>query len=307
MSAGEHPRREGGGGRALIAAELGGYLALRTAAAACGLMPEAVARHLGESLGYLSSYVLPTRLARARRHMQRVMGSHWNVRRAARQCFATYGRYWAETFWIRPWRMAEMLEHVTVEGLEHLTTATQQGRGAVLAMTHIGNFEVCSLVAQRLGLRSLGVAEALANRYIASWFLRFRRSMGTEILLTDHADWRCLVDHLAAGGVVGLMADRDVTRTGIEVTFFGEATRLPYGPVALSLRTGAPLLPVAAYFRTGRGHRVVIGAPVPLPADGPRRRRIEQGTQLLATVLEDLIRAAPTQWHLLQPNWPSDP
>ncbi len=287
--------------------EYGAYLGLRCAVFLCGLLPEAAARRLGEAVGYGASFLMPARMVRAERHMRRVLGSEAPARRAARLCFASYGRYWAEMFWIRPWRTESVLEHVAVEGLEHLEAARSGGRGMVMAMPHLGNFEVCSLVAKKLHLASLGVAETLWNRPITQWFLQWRRSMGVQILLTDDPNRRALLDQLRAGGVVGLMADRDVTHTGVSVTFFGERTRLPSGPVALALRTGAPLLPAAAYFQRGRGHRLVIGRPLALPDAGSRRERIERGTQLLAQALEQLIRVAPTQWHLLQPNWPSDP
>ncbi len=287
-------------------AEYGAYVGFRCVAWVCGLLPELVARRLGEMLGYGASFLMPRRLARAERHMRRVMGEKAAARRAARRCFASYGRYWAEMFWIRRWRTAGVLNHVSVEGLEHLEMACRAGRGVVVAMPHLGNFEVCSLVARQLGLQSLGVAETLWNRPITQWFLRWRRAMGIQIVLTGDPNRRALLDHLGNGGLVGLMADRDVTRSGIDVTFFGERTRLPAGPVRLALRTGAPLLPAASYFRDGRGHRLVIRPPLILPENGSARERIARGTQLVAHALEELIREAPTQWHLLQPNWPSD-
>jgi KDO2-lipid IV(A) lauroyltransferase len=92
---------------------------------------------------------------------------------------------------------------------------------------------------------------------------------------------------------------------GVAVEFFGERTTLPAGAATLALKTGAPLLPVAPYFEDG-GHRVVIRPPIPVPNVGSRSEQVRAMTQALAIEMEDLIRANPRQWHLVQPNWPSD-
>ena len=92
-------------------------------------------------------------------------------------------------------------------------------------------------------------------------------------------------------------------------TFFGEETTLPAGPATLGLRTGAPILPVAAYFTPRyNGHHAVVRPPVPAERrGGGLRDDVARVTQHLAHELEHLIRRAPEQWHLFQPNWPSDP
>jgi KDO2-lipid IV(A) lauroyltransferase len=106
--------------------------------------------------------------------------------------------------------------------------------------------------------------------------------------------------------LVGLVCDRDLARTGIEVEFFNERTTLPAGPATLALRTGAALLPTAVYF-AGPGHRGLVRPPIPVERHGKGLRDdVTRITQLVAYALEDLIRVAPQQWHLLQPNWPSD-
>ena len=103
-----------------------------------------------------------------------------------------------------------------------------------------------------------------------------------------------------------LLCDRNLSGDGVDVKFFGEDTTLPAGPATLAVRTGAALLPVAVYFEPGRGHRTVVRPPVPSERQGRLRDDIAVITQRLADEFEELIRAAPEQWHLLQPNWPSD-
>ncbi len=111
---------------------------------------------------------------------------------------------------------------------------------------------------------------------------------------------------MRAGKLVCLLCDRDIGGGGVEVEFFGERTTMPGGPAVLALRTGAALLPTAVYTGPGISHSAVIMAPVPTERTGSLRRDVARVTQLVAHDLERLIRRAPEQWHLFQPNWPSD-
>ncbi len=89
--------------------------------------------------------------------------------------------------------------------------------------------------------------------------------------------------------------------------FFGERTRLPAGPVTLALRTGATVLPCAVYFGSRPEEHVgVFRPPLLIERRGRLREDVAMGTERLAREFEGLIRKAPTQWHLMQPNWPSD-
>jgi len=110
---------------------------------------------------------------------------------------------------------------------------------------------------------------------------------------------------LKANHLVCLLADRDITGDGVVVDFFGEQTTIPAGPVTIAMRTGTPLLPAAVYF-TEDSHRADIHGPMDLTRQGGFRSDMKRLTQDLAFELEALIRVAPQQWHLQQPNWPSD-
>ena len=80
---------------------------------------------------------------------------------------------------------------------------------------------------------------------------------------------------------------------------------MPPGPVALADRTGAALFPVGTYF-TDTGYRNVVYEELTLGEERDRQDRVIAGLARLAKVFEEMIRVEPTQWHLFQPNWPSD-
>ena len=284
------------------------YVAYRVGAGLVGALPEVAVRRIGEFGGWLSWTWSKGRREMAIRHMRRVLGSDADHERAARAMFSAYGRYWAETFWFRPRRVPSIRANVSITGAEHLAAAKAAGRPIVCALPHLGNWEMAATIADIVDVRVTAVAEALANERVLEWFLEYRSSLNIDVVLAEKgaSTMRGLLQALKAGQLIALVSDRDLTGTGMQVDFFGETTALPAGPAALALRTNAVLLPVAVYFKKRRGHEVVIHGPIEPPTDGTRDSKVSDMTKRLATEFEELIRHRPTQWHLLQPNWPSD-
>ena len=285
------------------------YSAFRVASAVFGVLPEWAVRRLGHVLGRIAWIRAEKRRDNATRAMARVLGevpdqpSAQSVDRA-RSLFESYGRYWAETFWIRPRRVASISKHVEVEGVEHFRNALANGTGVIFALPHVGNWEVAGTVAIAEGAELLAVAEKLKDQRIVDWFVGLRKELGIDVVIATGREkvFETCSDALRRNAAVALLADRNLSGRGVLVSFFGEETRLPVGPARLALETGAPIVPVGSFFQDGRGHRVSIKAPVPVAADDD----VASLTKKVGTALEDLIREAPEQWHMVQPNWPSD-
>jgi KDO2-lipid IV(A) lauroyltransferase len=158
------------------------------------------------------------------------------------------------------------------------------------------------------GIKMTVVVEPLEPPEVFEWFKHLRQSFGMTVVPLGAGAGRAVLAALRANEVVCLLCDRDLQGDGVEVEFFGERTTMPAGPATLALRAGAPLLPVGCYYTARRdGHHAVVRPPLPLDRHGRLRDDVERLTQLLAHELEGLIRRAPEQWHLFQPNWPSDP
>lgn len=288
--------------------DLPGYLALRAGAGLIGLLPASAARGLGRVAGRLWHLFDSGRREMARRHMRRVLGDGVDPVAAARSVMKSYGRYYAETLWVRGSRVDELRRHTVVEGLERIIEARDQGTGMIYGLPHVGNWEVAAPVAVDEKVPVVAVAEKLPNRRITDWFTDLRAGFGIEIVLATGGTevMRKLEAALRDNKAIALLSDRDLKGRGVEVEFFGERTTLPPGPATLALRTGAPLLPVATFFEGDDGYRVVVGPPIVVPKEGNRSAKVAAMTQALATEMESLIRRAPEQWHLVQPNWPSD-
>ncbi len=272
------------------------------------ILSEPIARNLGRFCGYLASYVCRGRMQMAARHMNRVLGTDTDLRQAAREVFANYGRYWAEIFWIRSHGVKEVDPHITVDGIEQLRKARDAGRGMILAFPHLGNWDMAGPVALREQIPLTAVVQAPRQRRAREYVVELQQKLGIEVVFAEESgiSTSALVKRLRAGGAVALLSDRDLTGTGVPVQFFDEETTLPAGPATLAQLTGAPIFPMAVYFQPGCGHRTVVYPPLEPATTGSLEQRLRIRTQRLAHALEAMVREAPTQWHLLRPNWPSD-
>jgi lauroyl/myristoyl acyltransferase len=194
----------------------------------------------------------------------------------------------------------------TLANREHLDAAVAGGRGVILALPHVGGWEHAGAWLAGQGLPPTVVVEPVEPPELFEWFADVRRRLGMTVVPLGPDAGPAVMRALRAGGVICLLCDRDLAGDGIPVEFFGEETTLPAGPATLALRTGAPIVPAAVYFGPDGRHDAVVLPPVPAEREGRLRDDVRRVTQDLARQFEDLIRVAPEQWHLLQPNWPSD-
>ncbi|HMG40728.1 MAG TPA: phosphatidylinositol mannoside acyltransferase [Acidimicrobiales bacterium] len=243
------------------------------------------------------------------RHQQRVTpGLHGvALRHRVRDVYRSYGRYYAESFRLPGTTEDELDDRFRVEGYEHFAAALEGDIGTIAVLPHLGSWEwMAQWLARVREVPVTAVVERLEPPALFEWFTEFRREMGLHIVPLGPEAGKAVSQALKARHVIALLSDRDITGGGVEVEFFGERTTLPAGPATLALRTGATLLPVAMYDEPGGGHLAVVKPPLPVERKGSFREDVTRLTQDIAEVLEDLIRADPSQWHLLQPNWPSD-
>jgi KDO2-lipid IV(A) lauroyltransferase len=225
------------------------------------------------------------------------------VQKATQECFLLYGRYWYETFALRAMPPEEVNRRFSIEGIEHVDRALDAGRGIVLALPHMGNWDAAGHWLCLNGYRMTAVAEELKPKAVFELFLRHRRALGMGIVpLSEGQRVEKLVQLLAENHIITLVADRNLSGRGIQVEMFGAPRLLPAGPALLSLTTGAPLS-VCAVFTTDEGWHTKIGRPVAIERTGHMRQDVTALTRLMAAGFERYISEAPTDWHMFQPAW----
>ncbi len=285
------------------------YVAYRAAALAARGVPESLLPGSERLVGSLGARFMPGRRAQVERNIARLYGRDLApevVDGIVRDTFTSYARYWIESFRL-PGTPPEVLDAgVTITGFDAVTDAREQGRGVIIALPHLGGWEWAAFwLAQFREIPVTAVAEAIEPPELAEWFVSLRASLGMELVALGPGAGTACARALRRNRVLCLVCDRDLAGDGVEVTFFGEKTTLPAGPATLALRSGAPLVTAAPYY-DGRRHRFVVDEPVDTTRQGKLREDVQRITAELARRMETLIRAAPYQWHLLQPNWPSD-
>ena len=244
------------------------------------------------------------------RHQQRAHGGTLSpaaLRRAVQRAFDSYARYWVEAFRLPGMSPAELDAGMSYEGFEHLRTALDGGNGVIAVIPHLGCWDYAGAWVATQGVPITVIVEPLEPPEVFEWFADFRRSLGMTVVPLGPDAANASIKALRNNELLCLLSDRDIGGGGVEVSFFGETTTLSPGPATLALRTGAPILPTGAYYR-GDLHHGVVRPPIPVERTpgGRLRDDVARVTQQIANELEGLIRKAPEQWHLMQPNWPSD-
>lgn len=218
----------------------------------------------------------------------------------------SYLRYWRESFRLPRWSAEEVDQRIVASHADRLFGPLAAGRGVVAVLGHFGNWDHGGAWVATRGVRLTTVAERLRPESLYDRFVAYRESLGMEVLpLTGGPDvTSVLQERLSAGGLVALLADRDLSGTGTEVDLLGEPARLPIGPALLAERTGAVLLPVISSYE-GACTRLDFLPPLTSPASG-LRDRVHDLTQQWAGVVGDAARSHARDWHMLQPVWTAD-
>lgn len=208
-------------------------------------------------------------------------------------------RYWCDTFRISDWDQGKTSDSVTTSRAELLFGSMAAGRGLVVALPHAGNWDHAALYFCSQGITVHTVAEHLKPERLFRKFLAHRARMGMKVLDINSGVMGELENILRGGGLVALPADRDLSRSGIDVDFFGKNARMPAGPALLAIRTGAPLITAYVRFVEG-GIHIDFTGPIPVRLGSDERTEVARLTQELAHQFQLDITRDPASWHMQQ-------
>ena len=233
------------------------------------------------------------------------------LRTLSRAVLRSYARYYLETFRLQVIPDERIMDemHANQENVDLTLEYLKNGRGVIYALPHMGDFEQAGRWVILAGAGSFTtVAERLEPESVFERWVKFREGLGMEVLPTTGGPhpFGVMAQRLRAGKLVCIVADRDLSDTGVEVDFFGEKALLPAGPAALAVQTGAALMPVTCWFEGDTGWGTHVYDEIPVPADGDRKQKVAAMTQQMATVFEQGIREHLEDWHMLQKLFVAD-
>lgn len=214
---------------------------------------------------------------------------------------ASYMRYWCDTFRFPNWDKERINSTVTVTREELLLNGIKSGRGVIVSLPHAGNWDHAGAYFCLKGIHLVTVAERLKPERLFNEFLRYREAMGMEVLALDSRSIVTLAQRLREGHLIALVADRDLSKSGIDVQFFGKPARMPAGPAVLALKTNAIFLTAFVNY-TERGIHITFDE-ITIPESGTQEEKVSMLVQKSADNFEQGIRKHPQDWHMLQRIW----
>ena len=217
------------------------------------------------------------------------------------EAMRSYMRYWCDTFRLPDWSKKRILETVAVTNEHLLIDAIAAKTGVIVAVPHAGNWDHAGAYFCAKGIRLVTVAERLKPEKLFLKFLAYRQAMGMEVLPLDGRVLNTLEERLNEGALVALVSDRDLSRSGIEVEFFGGKARMPAGPALLALRTKAPLITAFVSYTESGVH--IEFRNIMVPSSGDESSKVKEIVQMTAQYFEDGISESPEDWHMLQRIW----
>ena len=217
------------------------------------------------------------------------------------RAFDSYLRYWCDTFRIQDWSTQRMQETVTLTNGHLLIDPMRSGKGVVIALPHSGNWDHAGAYFCSIGIPLVTVAERLKPEALFQRFLEYRNSMGFEVLSLDSRSFVTLMKRAREKRLIALVADRDLSRSGVDVEFFGYPSRMPAGPALLAVKAGIPLV-VAHVSYTSTGIHINFSE-VSVPESGDESEKVSKVVQACADLFARGIAEHPEDWHMLQRIW----
>jgi KDO2-lipid IV(A) lauroyltransferase len=215
--------------------------------------------------------------------------------------FDSYMRYWCDTFRIQDWSIERIQRSVTLTNGHLLIDSIKTRRGVVVALPHSGNWDHAGAYFCSIGMPLVTVAERLKPEALFQKFLEYRNSMGFEVLSLDSRSFATLLKRAREKRLIALVADRDLSRSGVNVDFFGHPSRMPSGPALLAVKTGIPLIVAHVSYNDGGIH--IDFSEVQVPTEGDESERVSKIVQSCADLFAKGIAQHPQDWHMLQRIW----
>ena len=268
------------------------------------VLPEKSAYSLFEKLGKIFYNRNGKAVQRLRSNLQVVLPSAKSdeLEEMVIKGISSYFRYWCDTFRFPGWSNQKILDSVTATNENLLKDPVAAGTGVIVALPHSGNWDHAGAYFCAQGIPLVSVAERVKPEKLFQKFLTYRQAMGMEILALDSNTLPTLSERLNEGKLIALVADRDFSKSGVEVDFFSKKAKMPIGPAVLSLRTGAPLITAQVSYNPN-GIQIDFLGPLTPRIEGSLEERAKDLVQQCADNFEMGITKHPEDWHMLQRIW----
>ena len=282
----------------LLAGSLLGGAAYRAGARVLGAIPAGLRRAAATPGGTAWFWLSAAQRRAALDNYAAVLGldrSDPRVRQVAKRAFQNYGRMLQDFLLLGDLSPDDVNRLVSAEGLEHLDSALAAGRGLILALPHMGSWDMAAAFASVRGYPISAVAERFPGS-LDDAVVGTRRRLGMDVIPLGRSAVRSIIAALAANRVVALLCDLE-QGPGVQVRFFGRRAIVPGGPAAFAMKTGAALVPTFVYGVGGGKYHGHVHEPLTWSPSDTK----ESLTQRVIDRFEQFIKERPDQWYAFRP------
>jgi len=277
---------------------------------ACVLLPRGFCYWIAQRLADFYSSRVPVDREAVRRNLTVVLEREPSFHEVS-EVFRHFAMYLVDFFRFSRLTPEKVHRWIRIEGVEHMEGALKAGKGAIGLSAHLGNFELAAAVLALLGFPVTAAVFVHQNPRVDTFFSRQRGRVGVHGIPVHSKNQRALFEAslsaLKQNGILGLVGDRDFFGNGLELLFFGKKVKIPRGPAAFSLRTGAPIVPAFLVREEDGSYRFFLERPITVPEGLPKEEAVRRMTEACVEAMSRAIRKYPTQWYLFQEFWRTGP
>lgn len=277
---------------------------------ACVLLPRGFCYGIARRLADFYSSRAPVDREAVRRNLTAVLEREPSFHEVS-EVFRHFAMYLVDFFRFSRLTPEKVRRWIRIEGVEHMAEALKAGKGAIGLSAHLGNFELAAAVLALLGFPVTAVVFVHQNPRVDAFFARQRARVGVHAIPVRSKNQKALFEaSLAAlrkNGILGLVGDRDFFGNGLDLPFFSRNVKIPRGPAAFSLRTGAPIVPAFLAREEDGSYRFFIERPITVPEGLPKEEAVRRMTEVCVEAMSRAIRKYPTQWYMFQEFWRTGP
>ncbi|MFA4993067.1 MAG: lysophospholipid acyltransferase family protein [Candidatus Omnitrophota bacterium] len=224
------------------------------------------------------------------------------LRKISRMVFRNFAKYLADFFRFEKLNRAYIDKNIKLKNLHYFDQALEAGKGVVVLTAHLGNWELGGVVLAQLGYPFWAVALSHKNGKVNDFFVSQRARKGVNVIAMGKAIRSC-IQEIRNNHMVALVGDRDFTEKGIVIDFFGKPTHFPEGPAALSLMTGAAIIPGFMLRNPDDSFTLSIEKPIEFTPTGDKPKDLANLVKVYRNIFEDYIRRYPDQWYVFRRFW----
>ncbi len=224
------------------------------------------------------------------------------LRKISKKVFRNFAKYLADFFRFEKLNRAYIDKNIKLENLHYFDQALTAGKGVIVLTAHLGNWELGGVVLAQLGYPFWAVALSHKNKKVNDFFVAQRARKGVNVIAMGKAIRSC-ISEIRNNHMVALVGDRDFTEKGIVIDFFNKPTHFPEGPAALSLMTGASIIPGFMLRNSDDTFTLRIEKPVEFFPTGDKAKDLKNLIKVYNGIFEDYIRRYPDQWYVFRRFW----